>query len=149
MPTSFSRDCCARPIVYFYQKFTARIFTRKKQIKSIFANLILQLITQIIIQFHSYWAHEACYVGGPREERRPARRTSPSSGVSIHTPYPPTLLPLIPSIDGHMARGPRPGTKPAILARPKHGPARQPGHAWAAPSARWAGPARPDQIKKM
>nr|BAD62013.1 hypothetical protein [Oryza sativa Japonica Group] len=27
-------------------------------------------------------------------------------------------------IDGHMARGPRPGTKPAILARPMHGPAR-------------------------
>lgn len=85
MPTSFSRDGYARTIIYFYQKFTAQIFTRKKQIKSIFANLVLQLITQIIIQFHSYWAHEACYVGGPREERRPARRTSPSSGVSIHS----------------------------------------------------------------
>lgn len=120
MPTSFSRDGCARPTIYFYQKFTARIFTRKKQIKSIFANLILQLITQIIIQFHSYWAHEACYVGGPREERRPARRTSPSSGVSIHTPYPPTLLPLIPSLSCPHARprgGDRRRTSPPLPRR--------------------------------
>lgn len=51
------------------------------------------------------------------------------------------------TINGHMARGLTARPKVRQFRPPKHGTARQPGHASAAPLARWADTARHDQRK--
>ena len=38
--TSFLRNGCARPTVYFYKKFVSRIFLRKNRMNNIFSNFI-------------------------------------------------------------------------------------------------------------